>query len=480
MRNIILVSHPTVSFALDDNSEKEERIYLGNSYKYAMPISLARVATIFESDLKIKADIFDMKASPFARNEIYKEVNFGSRSALISRVGIDIGAIDEIIQGYDAVGFSNHFTFESGVVRDLIKRCRAKRPDIKILAGGADVKARPRFYIDAGADMAFVGDINTEAILDNDWSSPTIVPAYRYPFEGLSRPDFSKFTDVSIYTDSHDGPVPETVTEPVGFAYFTRGCPRECDFCESRRTKFEALPIEAAFEMLDHYAAAGIKTINFSDDNFLLLKRPYLEALLGRMRDLGFAWEFPNGLEIGRFIPKGELDRNLVNLLFGSHKDPATGNHVGAYRAFIPVETFDSRENYKKLKPVEDQNAVIDAIADNGIPEINFGVVLTPDSTNETFTAIEYGYMDIRRVLDNYPNLKSRFSIFHLIPIALYRGMRTLYDVEEFPEGWNFYFPIYDGKYFTSMELFEKRIDTITRIDPAAHETMKTGIYSYA
>jgi len=480
MRKIILINHPTVSFALEEHGGTKDVLYLGNSYKYAMPISLVRVATILESKLGIDADIFDMKASPFARNEVYKEVDFGLRNALISRVGINIEMIDEIVEGYDAVGFSNHFTYESGIVRELIQRCRTKHPKIKILAGGADVKARPHFYINAGADMAFVGDINIDAIRDNDWSSPTIVPAYRYPFEGLSKPDFSKLSDVSIYTDSHDGPVPEAVTEPVGFAYFTRGCPRECDFCESRRTKFEALPIEAAFDMLDHYVASGIKTINFSDDNFLLLKRPYLESLLGKMRELGFAWEFPNGLEIGRFIPKGELDRDLVDLIFGNHTDPQTGNHVGAYRAFIPVETFDARDNYKKLKPVEDQNAVINAIADNGIPEINFGVVLAPDSTDETFMAIEDGYMGIRRVLDNYPNLKSRFSIFHLIPIALHRGMNTLYSAEEFPEGWNFYFPIYDGKNFSSMELFEKRIDTIMRVDPAAQETMRTGIYNYA
>ncbi len=480
MRSILLINYPTVNFTLSDTSAPNQTPHLGNAYNYTMPISLVRVATILERDLGLETEIVDLKASPFAKRQTYREVPFGSKVASLKRVGIDLDTLREIVPRLDAVGVSNHFTYESGIVREVIRLCRSIKPDLKILAGGADVKARPRFYLEAGADMAFVGDINTQAIAENDWLTPTIVPAHRYPFEGLSKPDFNKLQDVSIYSDSHDGPVPAGVTTPVGFAYFTRGCPRECDFCESRRTKFEALPLDAAFELLEHYAAAGIRTINFSDDNFLLLKRPYLEALLGKMRDLGFAWEFPNGLEIGRLVPKGAVDHDLVRLLFANSIDPVTGRHLGAYRAFIPVETFDRRANYKKLKPVEDQNAAIDAILSHAIPEINFGVVLSPDATEETFDTIEEGYGDIRKVLDNHPFVKSRFSIFHLIPIALYRSMNTLYTSEEFPEGWNFYFPVYDGKHFSATELFNRRVETITRIDPTARKTMETGTYSYA
>lgn len=73
-------------------------------------------------------------------------------------------------------------------------------------------------------------------------------------------------------------------------------------------------------------------------------------------------------------------------------------------------------------------------------------------------------------------NTQCRFSIFHLIPIALFRTMSTLYTSGEFPEGWNVYFPIYDGTNFSSMELFEQRVETVMRVDSAAHQTMTTGV----
>jgi len=77
-------------------------------------------------------------------------------------------------------------------------------------------------------------------------------------------------------------------------------------------------------------------------------------------------------------------------------------------------------------------------------------------------------------------NTKARYAVFHLIPISLYRGMKTKYTVEAFPEGWNFYFPVYDGKNFTARELFERRLDVVRDIDPANLDSMVAGSYDYA
>ncbi|WP_068086062.1 cobalamin-dependent protein [Polycladidibacter stylochi] len=479
MKSILLINHPTVKFSIRHIAKRDD-IQLGNTYRYTMPISLVRVATILENDLGVKTEILDMKASYFAKEVNYRKVKFNQMTATLHRVGLDMDILLDHITKYDAVGLSNHFTFESGIVKEIIHFCRKHNPKIKVLVGGADVKARPNYYLECGADLAFLGDINPNAILEADWSKPKIIQSYRYPIEKLNKPDFNKLSDLKIYTDSHDGPVPQGVTTPVGFTYFTRGCPRECDFCESRRTKFEALPIDHALEMLTHYSNHGIKTINFSDDNFLLLKRPYIETLLTHMRRLKFAWEFPNGLEVGRFIRNGEVDRELISLLFSNYKDHLTGQHIGAYRAFIPVETFEKRANYKKLKPVNEQNAVIKEIITHNIPEINFGVVLPPNAKQSTFDAIHNGYKEIKKILNENKYTKSRFSIFHLIPIALHRSMKTLRSVDDFPEGWNFHFPIYNGTHLTAEELFINRIETIMKIDPAAHHSMMNGIYSYA
>ena len=326
----------------------------------------------------------------------------------------------------------------------------------------------------------FRGDVDPAALVEHDWSEPRIVEDYRLPFTALSRPAFHKLGDVARYIDSHDGPVPEGVSTPVGFIYFTRGCPRECDFCESRRTKFEALPLDDAIEMLKHYRDNGIRTLNFSDDNLLLLKRDYIIALFRTLREMGFAWEFPNGLEIGRFMRGEELDSELVGHLFQNTRDPTTGHHVGAYRVFVPVETFDHRAGYKKLKPVETQNRIIGEILKSGIPEINFGVVLGRSADDHTFQNIKNGYDCIKSMVKTYAGVDARYSVFHLIPISLFRSMKTNFSADEFPEGWNFYFPIYDGDHFSAMELFDRRVEVIQSIDPSIDVIMKTGMYAYS
>ncbi|HYF85492.1 radical SAM protein [Azospirillum sp.] len=354
------------------------------------------------------------------------------------------------------------------------------KPSVKILVGGADAKARPQYYVAAGADIVFRGDVDPAALVEHDWSEPRIVEDYRLPFTALSRPAFHKLGDVARYIDSHDGPVPEGVSTPVGFIYFTRGCPRECDFCESRRTKFEALPLDDAIEMLKHYRDNGIRTLNFSDDNLLLLKRDYIIALFRTLREMGFAWEFPNGLEIGRFMRGEELDSELVGHLFQNTRDPTTGHHVGAYRVFVPVETFDHRAGYKKLKPVETQNRIIGEILKSGIPEINFGVVLGRSADDHTFQNIKNGYDCIKSMVKTYAGVDARYSVFHLIPISLFRSMKTNFSADEFPEGWNFYFPIYDGDHFSAMELFDRRVEVIQSIDPSIDVIMKTGMYAYS
>lgn len=477
---LTLINHPTPCFTLLKKEPGSEPVYLGNVYRRTMPVSLARVASILEAALDLDVDILDLKAIDPANEIAYRTVDLGDRIATVKRSGGAFEKAREAIARSDWIGLSNHFTFESGVIRDLIAYCRQVKPSIRILVGGADAKARPDFYVSCGADIVFRGDINPSELQDHDWSAPRIVEDYRHPFEALTRPAFHKLGQLDTYTDSHDGPVPEGVSTPVGFIYFTRGCPRECDFCESRRTRFEGLPIDAAVSMLEHYKNHGIQTLNFSDDNLLLLKRAYLLDLFATMRRMGFAWEFPNGLEIGRFMRGGKLDQELVACVFQNGEDEESGRYVGAYRAFIPVETFDRRADYKKLKSIEAQNRIIEEILKAGIPEINFGVVLGPGADEAAFSKIIRGYEDIRTIVSQTSKAKARYSIFHLIPISLFRSMKTNFSVDEFPEGWNFYFPIYDGRHFAAMQLFDRRVEALKQIDPSIDLTMKRGAYAYA
>jgi len=198
------------------------------------------------------------------------------------------------------------------------------------------------------------------------------------------------------------------------------------------------------------------------------------------LREMKFAWEFPNGLEIGRFARGDGVDDELLTALLTHEVDPLTNRVVGGYRLYVPLESFDHRERYRKLKPFEEQNRVIRWLAQSGLEQINFGVVIPPDAEEATFRGIADGFTALQQIIRTSGAMEARYAAFHLIPIAEFRGMRTKYSVDEFPEGWNFYFPVYDGTQMTARELFERRIALVQQIDPANFESMKIGQYTYA
>lgn len=487
---ITLIHHPTVALKIFgfEASEFETFIdsglYLGNVYRRIIPASLARVASVMEKEFPAEVSILDMRVTGPDREETYKTINWEGYEIEARRVGSPFSIAQQAITESDWIGLSSHFTFESGVILDLIRYAKKVNPKVKVMVGGADASARPHDYIRGGADLCFVGDFDPQA-LARDCSEPSIVGPYRHPFAELTKPSLCKLRHLAEYKDSHDGPVPEGVAFPIGFLYFTRGCPRECDFCESRKTRYEHLSLELCLSLLARYRGAGIRTLNVVDDNLLLQAgkkdgRQKLISLLEAMRDMGFAWEFPNGLEIGRLLKGDVVDEELAEALFSHTIEPATGRLVGAYRLYVPVESFDHREHYKKLKPLGEQNKILTALARAGLPEIDFGVVLPPDADRNTFDSIREGYLRIKDIVKSNGDTKARYAIFHLIPIAKFRQMLTKYSVEEFPEGWNFYFPVYDGSNFTARELFEERLRLIREIDLRNYESMSRGQYGYS
>ncbi|HJT65776.1 MAG TPA: cobalamin-dependent protein [Pyrinomonadaceae bacterium] len=487
---ITLLQHPTVALKVGgfEKGEFEDfsdsGVYLGNVYRRIIPASLCRLASLMERYLPASVDILDLRVMDPDREEVYKTLDWEGYAVEARRVGGSFSRADQAITNSDWIGLSSHFTFESGVVRDLIAHARKVKPSIKILVGGADVSARPQDYLAFGADIAFVGDFDASALTEEQ-TEPRIVGPHRQSFEDLIDPSIGKLEHLMEYRDSHDGKVPDGVPFPIGFVYFTRGCPRECDFCESRKTKYEVLELEQATEMLQHYQTAGIKTLNLSDDNLLLQAanphgRLRLLALLSTMREMGFAWEFPNGLEVGRLLKNDQLDEELMEALFSHSVDERTGAITGAYRLYVPVETFDQRDHYRKLKPIQDQQRIISGLARSGLPEIDFGVVLPPHADKDTFRHTKEGYEQIKNIMSTQGDTKARYAVFHLIPIAQFRSMKTKYSVAEFPEGWNFYFPVYDGSTFSARQLFEERLRLIREIDYQNYLSLPQGRYDYA
>lgn len=488
-QKMTLIHHPTVALKILGFSGAFEQfadtgVYLGNVYRRIMPPSLPRVASVIEQHTDAEVDILDLRLADCDREEVTKVIDWEGYDVEVRRVGAALDAMNPAVEASDWIGFTSHFTFEAGVVRDMMAHAKRIKPSIKIMVGGADAKARPADYLSYGADYVAAGDVDPQVLRDFDGSAQ--VTTARHHFPDLIRPAFHKLPELSNYTDSHDGTVPDGVETPIGFMYFTRGCPRECDFCETRRTKFETLDLDDSIKMIEHYAASGIRALNFADDNLLMAAatpagREKVFEIFKALRQAGLAWEFPNGLEVGRFLNKdGTVDEPMLNAML-THDVLPDGRIVGAYRLYVPLETFDARERYKKLKPIAEQVKVIQWLARSGLPEINFGVVIPPDATPDTYLHIRDGYAELKdAVHEASPDIRARYSAFHLIPISLYRSMNTKYTVHEFPEGWNFYFPIYDGKTLSARELFERRLELVKEIDPSNYESMTRGQYSYA
>lgn len=486
---VLMIQHPTVAlkisgFTSDFEEFAKSGVYLGNVYRRIIPASLSRVASVIERRLGAEVSIIDLRVADPEREETYNTIDWEGYTVETRRVGAAFSYADQEISEADWVGLSSHFTFESGVIRDMIAHVKKVNPRAKVIVGGADVSARPHDYLRFGADVACVGDFNPQ-VLTEDVREPRVVAPHRHPFEDLIAPSFHKLQHLMEYRDSHDGPVPEGVPYPIGFLYFTRGCPRECDFCESRKTKYETLDLDLAVSMLENYWNAGIRTLNLADDNLLLQAaskegRVRLLGILKAMRDIGFAWEFPNGLEVGRLLARDGLDDELMESLFSHTIVPETGRLVGAYRLYVPVETFDRRGEYRKLKPLEEQNKIIAGLAGCGLPEIDFGVVLSPLADRDTLRHTRDGYLEIKDIMSSHGPTRARYAVFHLIPIAEYRSMPTKYSVDEFPEGWNFYFPVYDGANFSARELFEERLRLVKEVDPQNYQSMSKGQYDYS
>ncbi|HYF86381.1 hypothetical protein [Azospirillum sp.] len=117
---LTLINHPTPAFTLVSKADPEERIFLGNVYRQTMPVSLARVAAIIEAEIGIDVNILDLKTLNPNQETVYKQVDLGDLFAIVTRIGAEFEKARDTILNSDWIGFSNHFTFESGIIRDLI------------------------------------------------------------------------------------------------------------------------------------------------------------------------------------------------------------------------------------------------------------------------------------------------------------------------------------------------------------------------
>ncbi len=496
--NVNLVHLPTIRLELVDYRNKRLGINgpmrLGNAYPNIMPSSLPRVAGAIRGGVggerEIRVGITDLRAIAPLEEKHFKTVRWEGHRVDVMRVGASFEQAEAAIRSSDVLGLSSHFTYESGVIVEFMGFAKRLKPGVLIAVGGADVRARPEYYLQNGADIVLTGDVKPEEL-----KSPRgkRIVDYRIPFGELAKPAFDLLPNLSRYVDSHDGPVPEGVPTPIAFVYFTRGCFRDCGYCETAGTRHEMIDLQIAELMARHYKDSGIRTLNIIDDNLLLGVRKYsggkvvgtnegardkVISLFGMLGGMGFAWEFPNGLEVGLLADEnGRLDEELIRALFYRARNER-GEIVGAYRLYFPIETFEKREGQKKLRELAVQDEVIRYLCSSGIPEIAFGVIIFENATRGTFDRTKEEYARIKSIVTGSGNggTKARYTLFHLAPIATYRG-RTDYSDPELT-GF-FYTPTVRGT-LSPKERFELGLEVSLEVDPVNFRSMvESGAYRY-
>src|SRR5262249_31938659 len=230
-------------------------------------------------------------------------------------------------------GLTVNFTNSARIVADLASFIKRLSPKSLVVVGGVDATARPDFYLRNGADVVVRGegevgfsqvvaawsarrDLDAiPSLSTRDRPEGRMEPATALDMNLLEPMSLDLVGDLARYTDTAEGPPPDGV-QPNFICWETsRGCLWRCSFCTApSRGAYRYMSPRTVERHLKYLRAQGIKTIVWQEDNPLsrvqqttagkyLYDRGRDEVIeiFQLCRDLGFAWEFANGLEFCKF-----------------------------------------------------------------------------------------------------------------------------------------------------------------------------------
>ena len=463
------------------------------------------------SAIKPKIDVIDMKMMAPEREEKYSEVAYGYRTIEKYRLGASFGDVKGQINDANIIGLTCNFTQEARVVADFAKFARQENPNAFIIVGGSDAMARPEYFLNNGADAVVLGEgekIGHKLIAA--WAGELKfedVSGIAYKENGMTRihprrvsviPQPSDFVFPAFYSpllkeynESSEGVTPDWVRKDGYLMSIetSRGCNNACSFCTTPalRGRYRAMPLEQEIELLKHYKKYGVKTLLEWEDNRLARLslpngRDEVLAAFQTRRDMGFFWEFSNGLEIGRLVKEDEsIDKELIRTLYKFDFEKMRG----CFRAYTPLESVrhdGSEPLYKKLKPWELEKEILREIVRAGVPVLTIGLIIgIPSETKETLELTYKRCEEIKRLVEEENKRKEGtgkaetyavFTLFLDIPLPGSPGYikfskegRIKYDINKHPELWNFYTGVLKGDVFSPEEMTKIREEIATKLN---------------
>ncbi len=405
---------------------------------------------------------------------------------------------DQLLKNSDVIGINANFTHSRRIIAEFLDHLSESGPERALVVGGTDATADPEFFLRHGARIVVRGegelvmrDLLRCIELGKD---PVEVPNVSYVTQDGFKHNPTKFLreqfDVNelpphaldlvrldSYIDTGEGFPPPGVTPPYISIETSRGCAQACSFCATPQTKgrFRYMSTEVARRHLEYYKSQGVRTLLFQEDNLLSrvhvdhraesnVARKNLIELFSIARDLGFAWEFTNGIEYGQFESEGRIDYELIESMFWRSENATGGS--GCYRATLPLENVldDGPMLFRKIKPASIGWPVIEAIADCNVGMLTFNVIVgRPADTLRSLRTTYDRCQSLRElVLRRSPTVGVYFNVYllSLLPGTVdFRHFRNLlaYDLESDPEVITFYLGCMNTDHFSAEELTRAR-----------------------
>lgn len=510
---LLLLEAPESKLTFEHNGEQAVCAAIRTHYpKHAQLVVAATLRDTFD------VAFIDMKIRDTDREELIKAYPYGDGTMRLFRMGMPFEKILPDVEAADLVGITSNFTRSSAIVADLVRRIRRRFPRKPVVVGGVDATYRHRFYLQAGADLIVLGDLDmthTQALLAlaggtslaeaqgvayQEKSQTVFRPAgrsarYNTPIDDTPLPAYDLVRkDLPLYCEPPEGPLPPDVSSPYAFLFTSKGCNHACTFCSVPQLhgKYRFMSIERIERELRHLKSFGIHTVELMEDNLLSrLDHPggeaSIRAMFALLRTHGFAWEFGNGLEIGRLIDdNGNVREDLLDTLF--FRGTSEGRFVGAYRLYVPLETLEESPDlvYSKLRPYEEEKKVLEAIARRGLPMMSIGIMVgKPDDEGDHFRMAEERCLDIRRMVESY-GVDAYFSVFinTLLPGTVdYQMFEQCleYSIDEHPELYQFHAAALKTPTMAPHEVVQRKmqLEKVINGPEAARRWWMTGKYAF-
>lgn len=425
-------------------------------------------------------------------------------------------SVNQAIEKTDFVGITSNFTRSSDIVIDLVKHIKKINPHSKVIIGGIDATVRYEHYLESGADIVVLGEGEIVgpnlllSLLNGDGPTSVGGIAYRDLGKVIFNPKIGNIGTVPIdevplpaldlipedlpkYTEAFEGPLHSKVKRPIAVLDTSRGCNHACSFCTTPFVmgNYRFMSTKRINDHLEHFKKYGIRTLSLMEDNILSrLDYPDGKQLLFEFFDLliqyGFAWEFGNGIEIGKLV-NNSVEHDIIGKLFYRHEDNNT--LVGCYRVYIPLESLHLHPEtvFLKLKNYEKERAVIEAIASTGIPMMTIGIIIgSQDDTDDTLSLARERCLEIRELVESH-GVDIFFTPFIDTPLPQTvnylknRNMIT-YNINEFPELYQFHTAVTKSAFFSpeSLTITKRKLEEDINGIAACRHWRTTGTYYFA